>query len=109
MKADVKQKWLEALRSGDYQQGKNVLRSSFGPANTYCCLGVLCDILPQAEWKPYNGRWRIWHGFEIEESYVPQNLASELELTHPHQRILARMNDEGRSFEEIADYIEEYV
>jgi hypothetical protein len=36
----VKEKWIEALRSGDYEQGKGALSI----AGTYCCLGVLCDL-----------------------------------------------------------------
>lgn len=34
-------KWIEALTSGEYEQGKHVLRSI---NNKYCCLGVLADI-----------------------------------------------------------------
>ena len=31
---------LVALRSGEYEQGKNQLQSEYG----YCCLGVMCDV-----------------------------------------------------------------
>jgi hypothetical protein len=50
MKPDVKQAWLTALRSGDYQQGQGYLRQG----DQYCCLGVLCDLYGQAvgpEWE----------------------------------------------------------
>lgn len=40
MDADVKGKWLEALRSGEYEQTTGALRST----NGYCCLGVLCEV-----------------------------------------------------------------
>lgn len=45
MKPEVKEKWVAALRSGEYQQGLNVLahRDDEG-AMSYCCLGVLCDL-----------------------------------------------------------------
>ena len=33
--------WTAALRSGDYQQGKEYLRSD----DCFCCLGVLADIV----------------------------------------------------------------
>ena len=33
--------WTTALRSGDYQQGEEYLRSS----DCFCCLGVLADIV----------------------------------------------------------------
>lgn len=41
MKPEIKQKWLEALRSGKYKQGTGKLASF---ENRYCCLGVLCEI-----------------------------------------------------------------
>lgn len=37
---DVKTKWLNALRSGDYLKGKGKLNCD----NKYCCLGVLAEI-----------------------------------------------------------------
>lgn len=45
------QKWLDALRSGDYEQGKSALRSG----DQYCCLGVACEVYRketgQGEWQ----------------------------------------------------------
>ena len=43
MNPEVKQKWIDALRSGKYEQGSEKLRSVSG----YCCLGVLCDLYAQ--------------------------------------------------------------
>jgi hypothetical protein len=40
MDAKVKALWLDALRSGEYEQAKGYLKTDDG----YCCLGVLCDI-----------------------------------------------------------------
>lgn len=34
-------KWVEALESGDYRQGYNMLRD---PRGAYCCLGVACEV-----------------------------------------------------------------
>ena len=34
-------KWINALESGEYKQGKHNLRTN---DDTFCCLGVLCDI-----------------------------------------------------------------
>ena len=41
MNKDIKKKWVDALRSGEYKQGKGQLRNSKGE---FCCLGVLCDL-----------------------------------------------------------------
>ena len=51
MDKEIKAKWLTALRSGDYAQGKGALRRA--QDDTYCCLGVLCDVMAQegkGEW-----------------------------------------------------------
>jgi len=37
-------KWLKALRSGDYTQEKYKLKQFTDDGTTYCCLGVLCEI-----------------------------------------------------------------
>lgn len=45
MKEDIKNRWVEALRSGKYKQGQNVLHQSYeGQNDSFCCLGVLCDL-----------------------------------------------------------------
>jgi hypothetical protein len=41
MKTWIKQQWVDALRSGKYQQGRDQLVSC---DNKFCCLGVLTDI-----------------------------------------------------------------
>ena len=40
MKTEIKHKWVEALRSGEYSQGKFKLYNG----RSYCCLGVLCNL-----------------------------------------------------------------
>jgi hypothetical protein len=45
MNPDVKTRWVEALRSGEYAQGREVLhRVSHDDGALFCCLGVLCDL-----------------------------------------------------------------
>lgn len=45
---EFKTKWLNALRSGNYKQGRNMLvQTSKDLGSLYCCLGVagaICDI-----------------------------------------------------------------
>jgi hypothetical protein len=67
--ADVKAKWLAALRSGEYKQTQGVLAHTFfsegenGEVTGYCCLGVLCDlavkdgVIPPPV-KDYGGDWK---------------------------------------------------
>lgn len=109
--ADLKAKWIAALRSGEYKQGQSSLFDGKG----YCCLGVLatiqgCDIekaIPDPDERVTNDLPRGFNGG----------------LTPKQREILACRNDgshckygSGRgaggekfdkhSFSEIADYIE---
>lgn len=40
MNKEIKKLWIDALKSGEYEQGRWRLKTK----NRYCCLGVLCDI-----------------------------------------------------------------
>src|SRR5580692_6183029 len=44
-KQKVQRKWVRALRSGKYQQGRSKLHNL---ENQFCCLGVLCDLAVKA-------------------------------------------------------------
>lgn len=49
---EVRAEWVGALRSGIYEQGQGVLRDA---RESYCCLGVLCDLAARAgvgKWNP---------------------------------------------------------
>lgn len=41
MKKKLAMKWVEALRSGKYEQGSSYLECD----NKFCCLGVLCKVM----------------------------------------------------------------
>ena len=41
MTPELKTKWIEALRSGKYEQGKHYLKVN----GKFCCLGVLCEVM----------------------------------------------------------------
>lgn len=48
MDATIKARWVEALRSGEYEQAKGslIVEAPSGKME-YCCLGVLCDLAVQ--------------------------------------------------------------
>ena len=100
---DYKERWVAALRSGDYLQGQCRLRY----ADEYCCFGVLCDVAG-VEWrvKP-DASWVAIYEGDVGEGYLPTALAAELELPQARESVLVHMNDSGCSFDQIADYIEE--
>lgn len=49
---EVMKKWVVALESGEYKQGRSLLK---GSNNNFCCLGVLCDIFVKEH--PRVARW----------------------------------------------------
>lgn len=107
MNADVKAKWLEALRSGEYQQAAGQLRDG----NAFCCLGVLCDLASQS------GAVRPWEGNGIIEDYgatLPPKVMDWAGLDNDNPQVrrnghlwaLGELNDNRATFAEIADVIE---
>jgi hypothetical protein len=51
---EVKEKWVGALRSGEFRQTTGRLRSITREGPRYCCLGVLCELYraehPESSW-----------------------------------------------------------
>ena len=92
---DLTKDWLEALRSGKYAQTRYTLRDDAG----YCCLGVACEVAG-LRGRRVNGTWCYRGAARVLPSDVLQVENFEVEL------LLARMNDAGRSFKQIADEVE---
>ena len=106
------QKWIDALRSGKYEQGKGALQSS---PDSYCCLGVACRVLSPRYYTYSDGM--LGGGLPAVEFGAPQWLADinkdfGLKTTGV---TLDELNDKGGfTFDEIADllqavYIEEVL
>lgn len=113
MKKDIKDKWVAALRSGEYKQTIATLNYN---NERFCCLGVLCELAIQdgveLSKKQDLGFYRYnntetqlpkpvmeWAGiktadacYKAKRKYNPENLAQK--------------NDEGRSFKQIANIID---
>jgi hypothetical protein len=109
MNPQIKQKWVSALRSGDYQQTKGRLRKE----DKFCCLGVLCDLYA----KENNVEWNLannGHNYEFQHmvKFLPRSVVewADLEYCNPpvndEESTLANLNDSGSTFEQIADVIE---
>jgi len=110
MNEQVKQKWLSALRSGDYQQTKNYLHTD----NGFCCLGVLCDLYG----KEHNVEWELaddGNNYEFQDypSFLPLPVVEWAGVESYCPSIpgtsLVTLNDMGSTFNEIADWIEEHL
>lgn len=116
-------KWLEALRSNKYKQTRSVLKRG----DSFCCLGVLCDVADHDKWQCISDTqdgetYSIWE-WEDEECVPPEELLKlvdidcdepkfNLEKYEPLKKnelgILTEMNDrKDKIFAEIADWLEE--
>lgn len=116
MNLEIKTKWLEALRSGKYKQGDRYLRRRTSEKGEgFCCLGVLCDIMQPEGWRDHSPDAQdVIVGFAgggsevvgVFQGYPPAALLDQAGLDVDTSRELARLNDQGRTFAEIADIIE---
>ncbi len=107
MKADLRERWIEALNSGEYKQGKKGLRLANG---SYCCLGVLCDISGLGEWDEGTSYWDYTvPGVGASAGMPHHNVLRVLGLDGEVAAILANSNDNGSTFAEIAAEIEARV
>ena len=111
------QKWVDALRSGEYTQGRSCLRKTVEGVSTFCCLGVACDVYAQ----------------EVGGSWGPMDQRRDVKFTDPEKSVasgfltpavtkwlgllwidgrnvkhsLSRLNDfDHFTFTQIADFIE---
>ena len=123
MKADIKIKWLAALRSGLFKQTQSTLFRAKGDVikryltdehpriveeDCYCCLGVLCKVLGLGFIAP-NGRQYLqdssgsitgcWAGLSDE--------AMQKADIHDTMRLVGMNDNDGADFNEIAEYIDE--
>lgn len=113
----IGQKWLDSLRSGEYQQGKGKLQTGEG----FCCLGVLEHCIegrveekenedgvltscgfPSMVWlEAHDIKFLDGHEVYLIPSQSPLISIKDLSCTAD------KANDQGISFNEIADAIED--
>ena len=110
MNAEIKARWVEALRSGRYLPGRRALHQD----GAYCCLGVLCEVVGGGEWEPF----RLATGQDAfiyrtpgigvyGHQYPPEAVQAAAGLTYDQCIELAAWNDDLMSFPTIAALIEE--
>lgn len=123
-KEEARKLWIEALRSGYYNQGYLTLcRIKEDNCEYYCCLGVACELYQKYEGgliikfesfddisvsrKEYNGASvflppivRTWLGIRQDDGGFYKRVG-DYAYSLPH------LNDNGKTFKEIADFIEE--
>lgn len=118
----IKDKWVAALRSGEYKQGQNKLVNADG---SFCCLGVLCELAhkegivnnkevivdeetPLNPGTYYDKAWAYLPLSVQDWAGMRSSAGSFFEETNPRERHLSHINDSGASFEDIANTIEKH-
>jgi hypothetical protein len=93
VKKQLRDEWVKALRSGEYEQGTGTLKYE----EKFCCLGVLCAV----------------HFGRDFSGYEPTRFAygsGKSEIRERDAEALWQMNDlEKKQFPAIADWIEANV
>ena len=119
----VKQKWITALRSGEYKQTGGRLREG----DCYCCLGVLTDLYDKDiqndhhEWYEEDGHYVYTSDGGTVEATLPESVMKWADLKECNPTVLeermgqpvtslAYLNDnEGLDFNQLADIIEKQL
>lgn len=127
MKAEIKTLWLDALRSGKYQQGVGVLQ--LHTKQEFCCLGVLCELAVRAgvafvldhagngslysdsadPAAGHQSREQLPNGVAIWAGLENNPQVDHIVDDYVRTETLAEINDNGYDFEHIADLIEEQL
>lgn len=86
MNEDLKQRWITALRSGEYEQATGTLKNITEDGVGYCCLGVLAEISGRGNWQEYqcddDGNWQECE-YDNDNGYTP-NATYEMDLHETH-------------------------
>jgi hypothetical protein len=116
------QKWVDALRSGEFKQGRGQLRDkTFNNEYRHCCLSVACEVFRRETGRgAWNGNndFVVHHedeNLEVASSYLPPSVIRWFSFPYKDplisngksSRYASFRNDvEKWTFEEIADGIE---
>ena len=112
MEKELKDRWIAALRSGEFRQGRGYL-CRYGE---YCCLGVLAAITDNLIGLEVNKDVLYIKNSTSFTAVLTSDLRNKFGISKNQEEHLIAMNDgapsedgvrqEPLSFEEIADYIE---
>lgn len=97
MDKEVKERWLTALKSGDYKKGVKTLRTSRGE---FCCLGVLADLDDHLNEDGDLKNDRYYMGG------VSPFFKSEYDISLLAVEELVVLNDKNETWDLVIDYIE---
>lgn len=117
-KKKIRARWVKMLRSGKYKQGQGKLHQTTPGGDMFCCLGVLCELAVKCgvvtetvdtTYPDYH-----CHNYGNQINFLPSEVVSWSGLLSRSGQCslptncshLSTLNDQGTSFEKIADLIE---
>ena len=101
----IKQRWLEELRSGTYVQAFGALRFN---TTEFCANGLLCELHSRSQEQPWNHNLRAFFPYDYlgHASSLPPAVEEWAGLTPEEWQATQDLNDDGKDFDWLADYIE---
>lgn len=96
----IKKKFVKWLRANKDKQIKCRMRDKKG----FCATGGLCDVFDNKVWI-YNEEEKLYY-YDGWSSLPPPEILKAAEITEAQILHLQDMNDQGKTFDEIADYVE---
>ena len=113
MKKEIADKWATALRSGEYKQQTGALANA--DRTQHCCLGVLCELAIEdgVDLNARPGAYGIamFGGYPSVLPLVVREwsrVQTKNGILGTGRGSLMNLNDDGKTFSEIADTIEKY-
>jgi len=113
MKIEIAEIWIDALESGEYEQTKGLLKRK----DSYCCLGILCQISGLGEFKQLMGdkffSYILTNGETCSLAALPNEILEWAGMSDMYGNFdksdgfstLSILNDSGKTFREIAEII----
>ena len=110
-------KWVEALRSGEYEQGVSYLHINRDDGEDFCCLGVACELYQKENGSPlmqetlhskivtYNSCRSILP-YVVKDWLGLRTNSGVFYTTDEDYEELTVLNDKGVAFDEISNIIE---
>lgn len=117
-RAELIEKWLEALESGEYKQGTGQLVENYGTKKArYCCLGVACQVavdnkVRKLNLKEYSDNIKGLLDFSTCKAFgITDSGAFSVPVSHRgrYYDSLVDLNDGGVKFKTIARIIREQI
>lgn len=109
LKPITRKQWIEALKSGEYKQGKNALwGTNICGEKRFCCIGVAADLMGVD-----TNDLSVEYATCYLDAFVPDEFSQAIGLAKSPvdiagrdlNEILAGLNDSGKTFEQIADLL----